>query len=311
MMRLGFASTIIRSVCFAGLAAIAFVAAPIGRARAQEVVVSVNGDPITSYDIEQRIKLLRGLHKPATRDAAVESMIADRLKAHEASRFGINISDDEIATQVQEDARKEKLSMQQLLADIGRTGASQEHVRNHFKAELGYTVLVKALNRGVEASEVAVRDQLAREKGKSAVTSYTIRQVVFTLSPSDGPAQVEAAVKQAQALRTRFNSCESGIPYAKTLPGVAVRAKLTRDSTQLNEGIKDVLDKTPIGHLTEPSRSGNGIELIALCQRSADTDDETLRKQISDRILDEHISQMAAQKYKEMRATAVISRPRG
>lgn len=306
-MRFGFLS--ISASAFGLLAAtLSLGAAP---ARAQEVAVSVNGDPITSYDIEQRIKLLRGLHKGGGRDAAIESLISDRLKLHEATRFGISISDDEIGSQVQEDARKMKLTYGQLMADVEHSGASQEHIRNHFKSELAYVVLVKALNRGVEASESAVRGELAREKGKNEVTSYTMRQVVFTLSPSDGPAQVEAALKSAQALRSRFTSCETGLPYAKSLPGVAVRAKLVRDSTQLNDQIKDVLDKTPIGHLTEPSRSGNGFELIAVCARGAPTDDEQLRKQIGERLLDEHIRQMADQKYREMRRTAVIDRRGG
>ena len=303
-----FLSIWIRLGAAVAFTAIAGIAAP---ARAQEVVVSVNGDPITSYDIEQRMKLLHGLRKPAGRDAAIESMIDDRLRAREAGRFGIAISDDEIGSQVAEDARKMKLSTTQLLADIGRTGASQDHVRAHFKAELAFTILVKALNRGVEASETAVRSEMSREKGKSGLTAYTIRQIVFTLSPSDGPAQVEEAVKQATALRTRFTSCDSGIAYAKSLPGVAVRAKLSRDSSQLNDEIKQVLDSTPIGHLTPPSRSGNGIELIAVCERSASTDDESLRKVVADRILDEHIAQIAAQKFRELRATAVIARPNG
>ncbi len=319
-MRPGFSSIVTRLAGVTGVGKMTLISATMisatlvlapRHAWAQAVEVSVNGDPITSFDLDQRMKLLRGMHKPATRDAAIESMVSDRLKAREASRFGINITDEEIGEQVQTDARKMKVSSAQLAADIGRSGVSPEHMRAHFKDELGYNVLMKALNRGVEASEVAVRDQLAKEKGKTSITSYTIRQVVFTLSPSDGPAQVEAAVKQAQALRGKFASCDSGIAYAKTLPGVAVRSKLTRDSTQLNEGIKDVLDKTPIGHLTEPSRSGNGIELIALCDRGAAKDDDQLRKQIGDRILDEHIQSQAERRYKEMRSTAVIERPRG
>ena len=303
-----FLSIWIRFRAVAALAAVVCIATP---ALAQEVAVVVNGDAITSYDIEQRTKLLHGLHKPAGRDAAIESLIDDRLKAHEASRFGINITDDEVGSQVADDARKMKLSSSQLLADIGRSGAAPEHVRAHFKAELAFTILIKALNRGVEASETAVRSEMTREKGKSGLTAYMIRQIVFTLSPSDGPAQVEEAVKQATALRTRFTSCDSGIAYAKSLPGVAVRAKLSRDSSQLNDEIKQVLDTTPIGHLTPPSRSGNGIELIAVCERSASTDDESLRKVVADRILDEHIAQIAAQKFRELRATAVIARPNG
>ena len=300
----------IRLATVAGIiaASIAMTASP---ASAQEVVVSVNGDPITSYDLEQRMKLLRGLRKPAGRDAAIESLISDRLMAREASRYGINITDDEIGSQITEDARKAKMSPQAFAAEASKTGASAEHVRNHFKSELAYNVLIKGLNRGVEASESQIRSELAAQKGKSSVTDYTIRQVVFTLSPSDGPAQVEAALKQATALRTRFTSCDSGLAYAKSLPGVAIRAKLTRDSTQLSEEIKQILDSTPIGHLTTPTRSGNGIELIALCGRGAPTNDDQLRKQIGDRILGQHLEAVAAQRYREMRSTAVIERPRG
>lgn len=309
-MALCSASIFLRLATVLGLA-VATVAMASAPAAAQEVVVSVNGDPITSYDLEQREKLLRGLHKPAGRDAAIESLISDRLMAREASRYGINISDEEIGSQIAEDARKAKMTTQAFAAEASRTGASPEHVRNHFKSELAYNVLIKGLNRGVEASETQIRSELAREKGKSGVTDYTIRQVVFTLSPSDGPAQVEAALKQATALRTRFTSCDSGIAYAKTLPGVAIRAKLTRDSTQLSDEIKQVLDAMPVGHLSAPTRSGNGIELIALCGRGAPANDDQLRKQIGDRILSEHLESVAAQRYREMRATAVIERPRG
>ena len=282
--------------------------AGIGPARAQAIALSVNGDPVTTVDLEQRMKLLRAYRKPATREAATESMIEDRLKAHEASRFGIAIKDDEIGEQIQTDAKKLKITTQQLLADIAKTGVNQEHARGHFKAELGYSVLVRALNRGVEASEIQVRQEMAREKGKSTITSYTIRQVVFTVNPGGGAAALTNSVKEAEALRAKFNSCEAGIPYAKTLPGVAVREKLTRTSAQLGDGIKDVLDKTPLGHLTAPSRSPNGIELIAVCERSAAKDDDELRKTIADRLLAEHMEQEIVSKYKEMRAHAVIER---
>ena len=169
-------------------------------------------------------------------------------------------------------------------------------------------MLVRALNRGVEASEVQLRQEMAKEKGKSSIISYTIRQVVFTVAPGGGAAALTNSVKEAEALRGKFSSCETGIPYAKSLPGVAVREKLTRTSTQLGDGIKDVLDKTPLGHLTAPSRSPNGIELIAVCERSAAKDDDELRKTIAERLLSEHMEQDTQVKYKEMRSRAVIER---
>ena len=305
-----FSVAITRSLGIAGLfiAVAPLAGLPTGAAHAQAIALSVNGDPITTVDLDQRTKLLRAYRKPATRPAAEESLIEDRLKAHEASRFGIAIKDEEIGEQVQSDAKKLKITSQQLAADIVKTGVTPAHATAHFKAELAYSVLVRALNRGVEASEIQVRSELAKERGKSSITSYTIRQVVFTVPPDSSQAALGNSVKEAEALRGKFNSCESGIPYAKSLPGVAVREKLTRTSTQLGDGIREVLDKTPIGHLTAPSRSPNGIELIAVCERSAAKNDDELRKTIAERILAEHMEQEVQAKYKDMRAHAVIEK---
>lgn len=293
------------------LAVLAAVAIAPCAARAQAIVVSVNGDPVTSTDIEQRMKLLRAMRKPATRDAAIESMIQTRLKAREAGRFGIAIKDEEAPEELQTLGKKMKISAQQLATDIGRAGVTQTHASGYLKAELGYSVLIRALNRGVEASEIQVRQELVKEKSGAktgGVVNYTIRQVVFTVDPGVTQAALAARAKEAEALRTRFTSCDSGIPYAKSLPGVAVREKLVRSSAQLNEAIKETLDKLPVGHLTGPSRSPNGIELIALCDRSTSRNDDDLRKEISERLLGAHYDQEADIKYKDMRNHAVIER---
>lgn len=278
---------------------------------AQAIVVSINGDPVTSVDLEQRMKLLRALRKPATRDAAIESLIQTRLKAREASRFGVAIKDEEVVEELQIIGKKMKISAQQLATDIGHAGVTQSQANTYLKAELGYAILIRALNKGVEASEVQVRQELAKEKsgkGSGGLVNYTIRQVVFTLDANETQAALAARAKDAEALRSRFTSCDTGIPYAKSLPGVAVREKIVRSSSQLGESIKEVLDKLPIGHLTGPSRSPNGIELIALCDRSTSRNDDELRKEISERLLSTHFDQEADAKYKEMRASAVIER---
>lgn len=309
-MRSGFIAHAISPYC-AGLAlCVALAVAPCA-VWAQAIIASVNGDPITSVDIEQRMKLLRALHTPATRDAAIESMIQTRLKTREAGRFGIVIKDEEVPEELQVLGKKMKISPQQLANDIGRAGVLQGQANAYLKGELGYAVLIRALNKGVEASEVQVRQELAKEKsgkGTGGVVNYTIRQVVFTVDPGETQPALAARAKEAEALRARFTSCDTGIPYAKSLPGVAVREKLVRSSAQLGDGIKDVLNKLPIGHLTGPSRSPNGIELIALCDRSTSRNDDELRKEISERLLAVHYDQEIDAKYKDMRSHAVIER---
>ena len=287
--------------------ALATVPGGIQAARAQAIALAVNGDPITNIDIEQRMKLLRVLRRPATHDAAVESMISDRLKNREATRFGVTIKDNEIGEEIGSYALKQKVSPQQLLADLEHGGVERDHFVGFFKSELGFDVLVKALNKGVEASEIAVRSEMAKG-AKASFTQYTIRQVVLTLGSADGQGAIESRAKEAEALRGKFLSCATGIPYAKTLAGVAVREPVTRTSTQISSSLKDLLDKTPVGHLSAPSRSSSGLEMVAVCERGAPKDDTELRKSIADRLLQVHIDQDTLARLKDMRSRAVIEK---
>ncbi len=300
-----------RSIVRAGLlTAIAVAAMPLvaGSARAQAIVLAVNGDPITTLDIEQRTKLLRVMRRPAGRDAAIESMIADRLEMREAGRYGLSIKDNEIGEQVNTDAAKLKTTTQALLGELAKAGVQQEHLVGFFKAELGFSVLIKALNKGVEASEVAVRAELAKSGGKASITDYSIRQVVFTVDPSESPASIAEKAKRAEALRARFSNCASGLAEAKAIDGVAVREPLTRSSTSMSAPLRALLEKTPVGHLTPPSRSPSGLEMVAVCDRTAAKDDSDLRKSISEQLLRAHYDADAAAKLKDMRSRAVIEK---
>ena len=298
---------VIRILMLAVLAT-GIIAMPHGAARAQAIALVVNGDPVTTIDVEQRMKLLRVLHQPASREAALESMITDRLKYRESTHYGIVITDNEIAEAVNLDAARLKIPAQQLLNEIQGAGIQKDHFLGYFKAELGFYVLVKALNKGVEASEVAVRAELAKSGGKNSITQYTVRQIVFTLNPGDSPAVIATRVKEAEALRGRFSNCRDGITYAKTLPAVAVREEFSRTSTAIPAPLKELLAKTPIGHLTPPSRTASGIELIAICERGPPKDDTDLRKVISDRLIQAHIDQDMAKRIKELRSRAIIEK---
>src|ERR1700732_2283237 len=89
-----------RSLCVAIAAIAAFMALAGGPAFAQEIVASINGDSITNIDIEERMKMLRVLRKPATRDAAIESLFTDRLEIHEAGKFGVAPKGSDISPEV-------------------------------------------------------------------------------------------------------------------------------------------------------------------------------------------------------------------
>src|ERR1700710_650599 len=66
-------------------------------AHAQSVALMVNGEPITSYDIEQRSKLTTlSTHKTPSRQDVIEELINEKVKIREAKRFGVDPSASDI-----------------------------------------------------------------------------------------------------------------------------------------------------------------------------------------------------------------------
>ena len=83
---------------FRGLgAAMLLMAVPLtGSARAQDIMASVNGEPITVQDVEQRRKLLEAAsptHTAPSRQDVLEMLIDEEVSAPESRRWGINPSD--------------------------------------------------------------------------------------------------------------------------------------------------------------------------------------------------------------------------
>ena len=59
-------------------------------------------------------------------------------------------------------------------------------------------------------------------------------------------------------LRARFANCADGIPFARALPEVAVRDPIIKSSADLPQELRDILDKTDVGHLTPPEQTDGG-----------------------------------------------------
>jgi peptidyl-prolyl cis-trans isomerase SurA len=297
-----------RSALILAIATLAVCLAPsLGPAVAQVIVASINGDPVTNIDIDERMKMLRVLRKPAAHEAAIESLFAERLKIREAGKFSVNPRDSELGPQIVTAAKELKLAPEALVAALEHAGVPPDHFKAYFRAEFAFNVLVQALNKGVEASEEQVRAELAKQGGKAASgTEYTVRQVIIAVPRSASPEALTERAHEAEHLREKFSSCESGIPAAQAMTDVTVREQIVKTAIEIGEGLRQVLDSTPAGHLTAPQRTSEGFEMIAVCKKGASKDDSAARAAIAQKILADHIAADSERRLKELRAKAVV-----
>ena len=276
-------------------------------AAAQAVVTAVNGDPITSFDLDTYTKILRLEHKPASRADALEAAVADRLKYDEARHWGVDASDSDLASELQKIAASIKLDSNAFSQEAAKAKIDLDTIRYHLRAAGAWDNLVRARNKGVGATEEEISAAIAKGDA-SQVTNYRLQEVIFVLPVNPSPAVIETRMTQAKALRNRFTGCDSGLQVARSLPDVAVKDTMNRTSDALTPAVRKVLADTPRGMLTPPERSINGVEMLAVCDKNNLDDATTVRERVQKDLITAKLKSVSEQMYKDLRKTAVVSK---
>jgi len=295
-----------RKLRFLALALLGCLAAlPVAGARAQAIVASVNGDPITSYDVAEREKLLRAIGQPASASAAMDSLIESRVKAVEINKYNIKLAASELGPTYNYYAEKGHMTIQTLSQRLQANHVDPKHAENFFSIHQAFELYVRARNRGVEVSQAAINAEVGHDKKIASEQSFVLRQVVLIVPPSAGEGGLEAAVKKMDSMRARFTDCQSGPKLAREAGDFVVREPMTRTSSQLGDQLTEVLQKTPVGHLTAPSRDSTGIMAIAVCEKKAASADAA-KDLAQQKLLQKIVDRQAQALYEELRARAVI-----
>ena len=155
------------SLIGAALAAL-FLTATIPAASAQQVVVIVNGDPITALDIEQRSKLVEASnHKAPSRQEVIDELINERLQIKEGKKFGLEASDTEVDNAYAGMANRMRISTEQFGEVLGKSGIKPPTLKAKLRAQIVWTQLVKGRFQSI-ASDRRKRDpQRGRRQGGS------------------------------------------------------------------------------------------------------------------------------------------------
>ena len=123
------------------LAALFLAAAP---SRAQNIVVMVNGDPITDFDIDQRSKLDQlTTQKTPSRQEVINELIDDRVKLKEGKKYGVDPGVSDINQSFEGMAQRMRISTDQLTKSLEVKGVRPETLKARMKSEMVWTSLVR------------------------------------------------------------------------------------------------------------------------------------------------------------------------
>ena len=297
------------------LACLVTAAAAASTARAQQVVMMVNGDLITAYDVEQRMKFVQlSTRKPAVRSQVIDELIDDKLKVQFGRRYKIEIPDSEVDAQFAEMGHRMHMTSEQLTQALAQGGVDASTLKAKIRSDTVWQNIIRGRYQGdlqIREKDVlaALQTETSSEKEKKDEVGYEYRlRPILFLVPHGAGQLTEARQKDAEALRGRFADCDTGLKYARTLRDVAVRDVIVKSSSDLPPALREVLDKTEIGHLTAPEVTPQGIEVFALCERKETKEDTPEKRQAREKLFSEKFQAKAKQLLRELRKQAMIER---
>jgi peptidyl-prolyl cis-trans isomerase SurA len=300
-----------RSIAAAIVASIALVIASAS-AHAQVVIMLVNGDPITAFDIEQRTRFLQlASGKMPPRQEVLDELIDEKLKLQLTRRFDFSSAnlDTDVENAIGNMARKAHRAKQQFVQELEKSGVQIGTLKSRIKAEIIWTQVIRGkYQASFQFNEHEVLVEMEnRKKEDQGGFDYTLRPIIFSIPRGSPDTAFEARRREAEGLRIRFQDCEEGVKFARALRDVYVREPITRSSADLPPQLREILEKAEVGKLTPPERTMQAIELYALCAKKKSNADNTPARR---EVRDEHISkqfQINSKKFlKELRDQAYI-----
>jgi peptidyl-prolyl cis-trans isomerase SurA len=250
-------------------------------AQVAEVIATVNDTPVTSYDIDQRIRLLGILGQKGGFDRRKigNDLINDVVKISEAKRYKIDPTEKEIDQALAGMAKGLKTDLRGLQDKFAKQGLSLISYRQYVSAQMSMSRLLSAkykekvqLDPGEADRKLAeIKSEMTKkintimaDPRNQPILVYSILVIDFPAEGNDPQLRQSRAIEAAQYIQ-KFRGCSSARAAASGIFNVRVGKSVEADSRKLPKQLKAEFDKRGIGKAIGPIPAKTGIQVIAYC----------------------------------------------
>jgi peptidyl-prolyl cis-trans isomerase SurA len=252
------------------------------------VLVSVNDDIISSYDLKQRMLLLMATSGvQVTQDnyaqfqsQALRSLVDEHLQNQEMTHWKVTVDNKEIDGELTRMAQQSNLTKDQLLAELKKIGVEPGTLRDQIRAQLGWNDLVGGRyhsNAQVGRDQVdATMDKIIADGQKP---QYAVSEIFLDPNTAGG---MDNAMKGAQQLFDQLNQ--------KVAPFQAVARQFSNAPSAANGGdegwlvsgnidpqVEATLKTMKVGDISAPIQTKDGVYIYYLRDKSDGNSDEVVQ----------------------------------
>ena len=238
------------------------------------IVAVVNGDVITSGDVENRARLFALSTGLATTNDVIErlkaqienQLVDEKLRLQEAQRRKVIVPDKQIAGAIHDIEDRNHMPAGAMRDKLAGLGVSVRTLIDQIRVQLAWTqVLREALAEKINIPDAEIDDQMKRHEQQIGKPEYKVGEIFI---PVDDPVNIADAQRFAE---TVIGELRSGAAFS------AVAAQFSQTQTALEGGElgwlqPDQLDpqvarlvvEMPVGAVSNPVKVPGGFDIVTL-----------------------------------------------
>jgi peptidyl-prolyl cis-trans isomerase SurA len=280
---------------------------------AQEVSIKilVNDDPISDYDIDQRVRFLaistQQEPSAALKQQATDMLINERLQLQEARKNGVTPDESTVAQVLADMAQKNNLEVDGLATALGSAGVNIKTLKDRIRAQVVWQeTVMKKFRHLVNVSDVEVDEAMTNSGesgGGAGEETLQLRQVRYEIPSGADQRTIAERLAAAEGLRGRFRSCAD---LTKGVNGASVKTLQDQKPGSLAQPARLLVMNAKVGQMTPPMITQAAVEVYAVCGKRAFRGDEEARQKTKRKIMNDELMLRAEQLLRDLRQEAFI-----
>ena len=252
-------------------------AAPRPQAVGAGVAAVVNDHPISTFDVQQRVRLMMASSGTELDERALQQMqskalrdlVEERLKLQEAERFELAIADEDIDQELARMASTGGSTPAQMARDLAQQGISIETLREKIRSDLAWERLVGGrYGDRVSISDGEVEDQLSEMRSATQEPQYRVAEICL-------PAGNEEQAREMQSVGMQMiDQMQRGVPFRAIAQQYSACPSAARGGDlgwmrmeEFEPAVQALIPQLAEGNVSLPLPTEGMVKMIAMQQK--------------------------------------------